>query len=67
MTIGNHFWSDYLRHVFKAFWRALERTDTLVVGLLILGDELPSDATVFDASHTGGGLRALPPARLYRS
>jgi hypothetical protein len=37
MTIGNHFWSDYLRHVFKAFWRALERTDTLVVGLLILG------------------------------
>ena len=38
MTIGYHFWSDYLRHVFKAFWRALERTDTLVVGLLILGD-----------------------------
>jgi hypothetical protein len=37
MTIGNHFWSDSLRHVFKAFWRALERTDTLVVGLLILG------------------------------
>jgi hypothetical protein len=37
MTIGNHFGSDYLRHVFKAFWRALERTDTLVVGLLILG------------------------------
>lgn len=36
------------------------------IGLLTLGGELPSDATVFDASHTGGGLRALPPARLYR-
>jgi hypothetical protein len=30
------FWKDYLREVFRAFWRALERTDTLVIGVLIL-------------------------------
>ena len=30
------FWQDYLYEVFKAFWRAFERTDTLVIVLLIL-------------------------------
>jgi hypothetical protein len=30
------FWKDYLRQVFRAFWHALERTDTLVIGVFIL-------------------------------
>jgi hypothetical protein len=31
-----NFWKDYLRQVFRAFWHALERTDTLVIGVFIL-------------------------------
>ena len=30
------FWKDYLHEVLRAFWRALERTDTLVIDVLIL-------------------------------
>ena len=30
------FWKDYLREVFRAFWHALERTDTLVIVVFIL-------------------------------
>src|SRR5260221_8097768 len=30
------YWKDYLREVFRAFWRALERTDTLVIVVLIV-------------------------------
>ena len=29
------FWKDYLREVFRTFWQALERTDTLVIAVLI--------------------------------
>ncbi|BBZ25934.1 hypothetical protein MMAD_02290 [Mycolicibacterium madagascariense] len=36
------------------------------IGLLTLGDETAAETTAFDAGNTGGGLRALPPARLYR-
>ena len=36
------------------------------IGSLTVADQLPDDTPAFAARNTGGGLRALPPALLYR-
>lgn len=45
------FWKDYLREVFKAFWRALERTDTLVIFVFIISGIIISAVLGGQADH----------------